>query len=153
MARFILKHFYFLLLFEAGSIEIRLIGNPTKKAVVEVFTGSSRWGRICPVNWYLSHAHIVCNHFGYITALSATDIRSDDSTHINNGSTTQNVIQVFSNCKESTITPCVSEEMSTECECSTLNAGVICGNGNNGYTTIFKPSKILLVVQISSSSS
>ena len=120
-----------------GSMKIRLTGNPTKKAVVEVFTGGSRWSRICPIQWTLKYAQRVCIHFGYTTALSATDIISDDSTYIRNGSTTRNMIQMRSEryCQESTIssilTNCVIREMNLDCECLTLNAGVICGTGKN----------------------
>ena len=121
---------------------MRLTGNPTKAAAVEIFTGGSTWGRICPVDWTLKYAKMVCNYFGYPVALSAIDIRADDPTFISNGSTTQNIIQMREEhirieetiCRESTIPSvfanCTHTLITMNCECSTLNAGVICGNGN-----------------------
>ena len=113
---------------------MRLIGDPIKKAVVEVYDGISRWGRICPDEWALEHAQFVCKHFGYRTALGAIEIRSDDITYLSNGSTIENMIEVTSRCHSDSTTnsfvdSCTRTAISIECECSQLNAGVICGTG------------------------
>ena len=117
-------------------MKIRLVGEPTKKAVVEVYDGISGWGRICTDNWKLWHAEMVCDHFGYSSALSAMVVRSDDSSYLTNGSTTQNLIQVnnINVCPYSNITSLLAHctlPMTTECECSQLNAGVTCQAHDN----------------------
>ena len=115
---------------EAGPMKIRLVGDPTKKAVVEVYDGNSRWGRICPFK--LRHAQIICNHFGYTTALGAILVSSNDPTYVTNGSTTQNFIHMKvgdSSCYQTNIVSLFAyctDAMTAECECSQQNAGVIC---------------------------
>ncbi len=123
---------------EAGPMAIRLVGDPTKKAVVEVYDGASRWGRICTDTWKLWHAQLVCNHFGYASALGAMVVRSYDSTYLSNVSTTQNFILLKPNpnaCLSSNITSVLTHctvVLTTECECSQLNAGVTCQSYSDG---------------------
>ncbi len=115
---------------KAGPMKIRLVGDPTKKAVVEIYDGNSRWGRICADNWKFWHAQIICNHFGYATTLGAIVVKANDLTYLTNESTTYNFIRVYHFlCPNSNITSLFThctDAMTTECECSHLSAGVTC---------------------------
>ena len=55
---------------------LRLVGDPFKKAVVELFDGYE-WGRICvDGDWKLKMATYVCRHLGYEKALGALSVQA-----------------------------------------------------------------------------
>ena len=115
----------FLCFLIAGSLNMRLLGDPTKGAVIEVYDGVVS-GRVCPSNWNIKTARSICNHFGFTTALAATRIVSH-----HNSTSSPNVIRFAEDCLQDNFLPSCTTMMTKECSCSynDIHAGVICSRG------------------------
>ena len=122
-----------------GHLSLRPVGDPLKGAIVEVYDGISRWGKICPDNWETAHAQYVCQQFGYTGYVAAVKLALQD-TQLNNSTNVKfmrvwkcmNPIRSFLSCLF---------EVSTECDCSELSAGVVCSTSSIGiylhqYSTV-----------------
>ena len=104
---------------------MRLLGDPIKKATLEVYDGFN-WGRVCEfVN--IEDASVVCRHFGYKTALAAISIPIE-------GPIIRPKIFQIKDCRkrkrEGALLRC-STEIDSTCLCSKYDAGVICSEGKN----------------------
>ena len=103
--------------------KMQLLGDPTKKATVEIYDGFN-WGRVCDTFWNIEAAAIVCRHFGYKTALGAITVP------IEGGMIRPKVLQ--SNCREkdhaTSLLQC-DTTISETCLCSKYDAGVVCSAG------------------------
>ncbi len=108
---------------------MRLVGDPLKGAIVEVYDGISRWGQICPDTWMTPQAQYVCRQFGYAGFVAAIRAPLQD-TQLNN-STTMKLVQLRNCNPETSFFECM-DAMSTECDCSVLNAGVVCSTSPIG---------------------
>ena len=109
---------------------MRLLGDPTKGAIIEVSDGMVS-GSLCPATWTINIARSICNHFGYASALAATRIVSHNST------TSRNIIRFYEYCPLLTKTlddmfRACNFMMTKECDCSDniLHAGIVCSRGN-----------------------
>ncbi len=118
-------------MFFVGGLGLRLLGDPTKTAVIEVYDGFSEWGRVCPIGWSINQARIFCHHFGYSSAVAATRVSSEDFDNI----VRRNVIQFDENCWRPTLEDmqieCKRKAISKECDCSAMHAGIICSSTGN----------------------
>ena len=115
---------------------LRLVGDPLKKSVVEVYNGFT-WGRICtgreiPVggnlNWNLELATIVCRHLGYEKALAAlkVPVASNQERRPKFWEMADLTDQCFPfqpDCNEG------GSQIWEHCFCSAYDAGVICSMG------------------------
>ena len=108
------------------TISLRLIGDATKEAIVEVSNGFT-WGRICTDSWSQIHADIVCKQFGYNRGLAALSVPFEDIIDEQK--------EVFLNpsdmCSvweldQTGIGLCYMKAVKEDCECRRDNAGVIC---------------------------
>ena len=104
---------------------MRLIGDPTKQSVVEVYDGVSTRGSVCTDNWTLREAQIVCRHFGYERAVLASRIQ----INVSSNATRQKLIRPRKCLSSSTLFLYCHHDISTRCECSLLDAGVSCSHG------------------------
>ena len=102
---------------------MRLTGNPTKNATVEVYDEFGTWGSICPRRWDMHAARIVCRHFGYETALGALQVP------IEAGIIRPKMLEVY--CFSESLTSLLqcNTETSALCMCSKYEAGVVCSKG------------------------
>ena len=124
------SHIFYVSISTAGSLDMRLLGDPTKGAIIEVSDGMVS-GSLCPATWTINIARSICNHFGYASALAATKIASHNSAN------SRNIIRFSQNCQPDTYTlddiflDCNSM-MTKQCDCSdnTLHAGIVCSRGN-----------------------
>ena len=114
---------------------MRLTGNPTKNATVEVYDEFGNWGPICSRRWNLDAAHIVCRHFGYETALGALQIPIEPELIRPkmlqvNCRITVNKFWFGGNVSEefASLLQC-DTETSAICLCSNYEAGVVCSKG------------------------
>ena len=115
--------------FPDDTIPLRLIGNATEEAIVEVSNGFI-WGRICTDSWGFDHAEIVCKQFGYNGALAAFAVKSNYSSNESK--------QVFLNfdltsgrCyRDDDFESCLRSKITSNCECRNDNAGLICSKFN-----------------------
>ncbi len=129
------------------SLKLRLLGDPLQGAVVEVYDGVSKWGQICPNTWTTSDARFVCSYFGYAGTVAAIKIPLDVSAL--NDTTNNKIIRIWrcglDNFPYTDRAPCLlfpheceesflscNIDVSTDCECSSLNAGVISSTNPTG---------------------
>ena len=104
---------------------MRLDGDPTKNATVEIYDEFGTWGPICPIRWNLQAAYVVCRHFGYETALGA--LQMPIKTEI----IRPKLLQVSCNYgreQYESLIECFSET-SALCLCNNYEAGVVCSEG------------------------
>ena len=102
---------------------MRLDGDPTKNATVEIYDEFGTWGPICSITWNFNAAKIVCRHFGYKTAIGALQIP------IKSEIIRPKMLQVYCNDgRYASLLEC-STETSALCLCSNYEAGVVCSNG------------------------
>ena len=102
---------------------MRLTGNPTKNATVEVYDEFGTWGPICSRGWNLNAAHIVCRHFGYETALGALQIPIEAEV------IRPKMLEVYCRSESPASLLQCDIETSAICLCSKYEAGVVCSKG------------------------
>lgn len=100
---------------------MKLVGDPTETAVVEIYDGFT-WGRICEGLWNIQSAAIVCRHFGYSTALGAVHVPMEEKT------IRPRRLQIHCKAEHSSLQQC-DTQIHPECLCSKFEAGVICSKG------------------------
>ena len=98
---------------------MRLLGDPTEKAIVEVYDGFN-WGRVCELE-FIEDAFLICRHFGYKTALANISIP------IERGKQRSKIFQM-GYCSGGELQQCDSE-IYPSCLCREYEAGVICSEG------------------------
>ena len=103
---------------------LRLSGNPTEKAAVEIYDGFTWWS-ICTRDWNLEASNIVCRYFGYEFALGALKIPVVAEA-------TQSKMLQF-RCKSGnagyeSLLQC-NTDTNAACLCSKQKAGIICSKG------------------------
>ena len=110
------------------TLTMRLNGNPTKNATVEIYDDFGTWGPICSLGWNLNAAQFICRHFGYETALGALQIPIQ--------AIRPKMLQVKCESKEyASLLEC-NTETSVLCLCNNYEAGVVCSTGEILYITI-----------------
>ena len=101
-------------------LSLRLLGNPTQRAIVQVSDGLS-WGRICSESWKYQHANMVCKQFGYAGALTAISIPFERSQE----PPKEAYVNLSGYCSES-IDECSKLAITNKCNCQSDDAGIIC---------------------------
>ena len=108
------------------TLTMRLEGDPTENATVEIYDEFGTSGPICPIEWNLKAAHTVCRHFGYETALGALQIPIEAEI------TRPKMLQVSCNKPRielyESLLQCTTET-SALCLCNNYEAGVVCSKG------------------------
>ena len=100
---------------------MKLVGDPTQRAVVEIHNGFT-WGRVCEGLWNIESAAIVCRHFGYPTALGAVHVRMEGEM------IRPKIFQTKCKAEHTSLLQC-GTKIHPECLCSKYEAGVICSQG------------------------
>ena len=104
---------------------MRLLGDPTERATVEVYDGFN-WGRVCgEFVWNIKEAEMVCRHFGYQTALGA--IRVPIGEEIIRSKFLQS--RFCGDYPHATSLLQCETRITAYCLCSKYDAGVVCSKG------------------------
>ena len=103
----------------------RLLGEPTRKAIVEVNDGNT-WGRICVEGWAILHGKSVCKEHGYEGAIAILSLPFD-MFDVSTAEQTDVLINPDPECSGGNLNSieCRSD-ISAACKCSNVTAGVIC---------------------------
>ena len=110
--------------FTDDNLTMRLLGNPTKTAAVEIYDGFTWWS-ICTNYWNLKAGGIVCRHFGYEIALRALKIPVEPEV------IQQRMLQfrcLSGRAEYESLLQCETKTNAV-CLCSQHKAGVICSKG------------------------
>ena len=99
---------------------MRLLGDPTERATVEIYDGFN-WGRVCEF-LNIETAAIVCRHSGYQTALAAIPVPKEV------GIRRPKILQTRCEEHATSLLQC-DTQISEHCLCSKYDAGVICSQG------------------------
>ena len=105
------------------TLTMRLNGNPTKNATVEIYDEFGTWGPICPLRWNLNAAKFICRYFGYETALGALQIP------IKAEISRPKMLQVYCTSEISSSLLQCDTETRVLCMCNKYEAGVVCSTG------------------------
>ena len=109
-----------------NNLTMRLLGDPTKQAAVEIYDGFTWWS-VCATYWNLRAADLVCRHFGYEFVLGALKIPVE--AELSQPKMIQFHCPLSSAVYESLLQ--CSANTNAICLCSKQRAGVICSKGES----------------------
>ena len=110
--------------FKGNNLTMRLLGDPTKQAAVEIYDGFTWWS-ICATDWNSKAAQLVCRHFGYEIVLGAPKMPVEGE------SSQPKMIQFqcsLGSVVYESLLQCVARTNAI-CLCSKEKAGIVCSKG------------------------